>query len=651
MWLGSYDECALLSDTSYCILKLLLGSDQGIWSGVFTEEVAIFSLAMCVPVQCDGGDVKRAVDAVVLSRLDCSDQTGVPVRSEVKCSNFESRPLSPGAIAVIFFCCLVVIVVGLATLCDAIFKVYGQRELTADEKSLNSDTLETTPLLTQSLFFSKSHSVAGLTLGKRMKWRVFTCLKESVQAFSLYHSLSALLSTKRSPTTIGCADGIRVISLCWYIAGHTLVWLISGNLLDNGLEFMRVQIPQVFAQLIVQGFFSVDSFLFISGLLVTYLTLQEMSFRAASGLKWRVFPFVSYYVYRYFRLTIVYGLVIVFFIQLLPYMGYGPMWSTVDNYAADCGEYWWTNLLYINNFYPSFNNHCITGTWYLSVDMQLYAISPVLLIPLFLYWPLGVSLMIVLLLACMLITGVLSGVYNLVLSPLQGVLGPNMTLTHWMEILTPYNNIYYDKPYCRIPPYLVGMLVGFLLYRQLQLPFRRIFNAVLHGGSLICTLVLTSVLVFGLYPMWHGHVYTLTEEVLFNVLSRLAWGIALAFLVYTCHNGYGGWLNAGLSWPGWTPLARLCFLTFLIHPIFLFATVESLQRTLHCTYVSISVLMVGEITLSFGIAFAVSALVEYPLKGMLKAIFRCFGVERQYQPYSRPPSLDAEPTSDRQFDK
>ena len=71
------------------------------------------------------------------------------------------------------------------------------------------------------------------------------------------------------------------------------MWLISANRLDNGLEFMRVQIPHAFAQLCVQGFFSVDSFLFISGLLVSYLTLQEMSFRAAKGRVWWVFPFVS----------------------------------------------------------------------------------------------------------------------------------------------------------------------------------------------------------------------------------------------------------------------------------------------------------------------------------------------------------------------
>ena len=79
MWLGSYDECAPLNDSDFCLLKLLLGNDEGIWSGVFTEEAAIISVAMCVPVQCDAEDVKKAVDAIILSQLDNSDQTGVPM--------------------------------------------------------------------------------------------------------------------------------------------------------------------------------------------------------------------------------------------------------------------------------------------------------------------------------------------------------------------------------------------------------------------------------------------------------------------------------------------------------------------------------------------------------------------------------------------
>ena len=44
--------------------------------------------------------------------------------------------------------------------------------------------------------------------------------------------------------------------------------------------------------------------------------------------------------------------VILFAVQLKPFVDKGPLWQQhVDN--EKCGENWWTNLLYINNFYPT----------------------------------------------------------------------------------------------------------------------------------------------------------------------------------------------------------------------------------------------------------------------------------------------------------
>ena len=55
------------------------------------------------------------------------------------------------------------------------------------------------------------------------------------------------------------------------------------------------------------------------------------------------------------RLTPTYGFVILFFVYLLPLVGKGPIWSTasVKTMAKPCDDYWWTNILYINNFYPT----------------------------------------------------------------------------------------------------------------------------------------------------------------------------------------------------------------------------------------------------------------------------------------------------------
>lgn len=52
-----------------------------------------------------------------------------------------------------------------------------------------------------------------------------------------------------------------------------------------------------------------------------------------------------------FRLTPVYVFVIFFSTYIHPVLYNGPGWTTgVDE--QHCKDYWWTNILYINNFYP-----------------------------------------------------------------------------------------------------------------------------------------------------------------------------------------------------------------------------------------------------------------------------------------------------------
>jgi hypothetical protein len=43
--------------------------------------------------------------------------------------------------------------------------------------------------------------------------------------------------------------------------------------------------------------------------------------------------------------------VIWFYTTLDPHLNKGPLWYT-HQLGNPCNKYWWTNLLYINNFYP-----------------------------------------------------------------------------------------------------------------------------------------------------------------------------------------------------------------------------------------------------------------------------------------------------------
>jgi peptidoglycan/LPS O-acetylase OafA/YrhL len=85
---------------------------------------------------------------------------------------------------------------------------------------------------------------------------------------------------------------------------------------------------------------------------------------------------------------------------LLRYMGSGPKWPLVDqSLQQPCANNWWSALLYVQNyvnvthmvhiklsiFFILKYFQCVIESWYLSIDFQLYLISPLLLCPLWKY--------------------------------------------------------------------------------------------------------------------------------------------------------------------------------------------------------------------------------------------------------------------------
>ena len=48
--------------------------------------------------------------------------------------------------------------------------------------------------------------------------------------------------------------------------------------------------------------------------------------------------------------------VVLFYDKLHGFLGKGPSWFLAQN-NSQCDKYWWTSLLYINNFYPKKTNN------------------------------------------------------------------------------------------------------------------------------------------------------------------------------------------------------------------------------------------------------------------------------------------------------
>lgn len=73
-------------------------------------------------------------------------------------------------------------------------------------------------------------------------------------------------------------------------------------------------------------------------------------------------------------------------ITILRHFGSGPLWPEISQFLSkNCIKYWWSTLLYVQN-YVNPNELCLGQTWYLSVDMQLFIVSPLILYPLA-KWP------------------------------------------------------------------------------------------------------------------------------------------------------------------------------------------------------------------------------------------------------------------------
>ncbi len=133
-----------------------------------------------------------------------------------------------------------------------------------------------------------------------------------------------------------------------------------------------------FDEIIVNGWFSVDSFFFISGLLVAYLTFEE--------LKKGRFNLILFYVLRYVRLTIPYAMVVGYSATIYGPFVPGPLGVFQENKV--CMEDWWKNLLYIGIYEGTYSS-CMVHSWYLAADWAMFIFSPIVMLPMYYLWRWG----------------------------------------------------------------------------------------------------------------------------------------------------------------------------------------------------------------------------------------------------------------------
>ncbi|GIX95601.1 hypothetical protein CEXT_586171, partial [Caerostris extrusa] len=243
-------------------------------------------------------------------------------------------------------------------------------------------------------------------------------------------------------------------------------------------------------QIILNGFYSVDSFFVLSGFLVAYLYFQQCS-KIGGKIPWHYF-----YIHRYIRLTPVYMIVLAYFTTLYTY--------------------------------------CMAWAWYLANDMQFYVISPLFLISLWRWPKVGFSLMGLFFAISFTANFAVTYEYNFV-STLDSIFIKGSSIQAIMNSWTDFMNKIYSKPYTRISAYLVGILLAYFLYKRNQSNSPKLNMVTLSAGWIVASGV-TLACVFGLY----NHQQTLIEACFYNSLSRTCFACGLSWVIFVCVTGQGG---------------------------------------------------------------------------------------------------------------
>lgn len=396
-----------------------------------------------------------------------------------------------------------------------------------------------------------------------------------LMAFSLLANSEYIFSSSNTGSDrLGCLEGVRALSMTWVVLGHSFYFSPSFLHINNKEYIGEVAAGKVGMafRAILRGPFSVDTFFFIGATLVSYLLLKDLDKTNGWGNFKGFSHLVFLYINRVLRISIPYGLYILYVIGIPELIIYGSSYSMNAHYHVEtssifCNHEWWKNLLYINNFRREGGGQCVGQGWYLGTEMWLFFFSPLIIYPLWLakfgrrykalallWWLLLAGLAFVFALRCAI---------NLELLYSEDAakdIKIEASRKCWMHLIHPDFSPWGRRSHC----YIVGLLLGYVLHvtkgKKIQIPFA--FNFAIWS---LVMLVFFSVIYAGYHTHLEDRIDTIGSKLWWST-THFMWAGCLFWLIFACCRGLGSFIiNDLLCWGGWAPIAKISFMTYLVH--------------------------------------------------------------------------------------
>jgi len=444
----------------------------------------------------------------------------------------------------------------------------------------------------------------------------------------LRNGRSFLRCRPASQNTFACMDAIRTFSMAQVILGHSLFYILPSTGFGNMEQFSPPHglLGTFWFQIIPGCFYGVDSFFLLSGFLCAY-NLEQKVFSKDGSTRPGKFSimYLFFLLNRFLRLVPLEMFCIFFATFVLPQMGNGILWNATrpgGGHCFDaagggqhCIDYWWTNLLFIQDVDP-YTGKCFGHTWYLANDFQIYMVAPFFSLAYRIDKRLGWALLGATLAVGVAITVAQTYEYGWVPEIVAGG-------------AKGFSNKFYFKPWCRAPAFIVGMAVGWLWPYLEQFKGRHIGRSSTlksYAWSLV-GIILCCMATFGRMAFFQCDFSTCTNaqtspvprflQYMWGAFGILTWCIGLAIIMVLCfQNRFLPLIQDFLHLDMWQCLAKLTYATYLIHPCILILSFCQRDGPVDFGTPSFAFDYVSFLISSLASAFCLLMVVEKPLANL-----------------------------------
>lgn len=441
-------------------------------------------------------------------------------------------------------------------------------------------------------------------------------IKKIIEAFDIVKNVKLLLyAENRVDPNLNILNGVKTLSMGWISLGHFFMLIVTApilNILDIPSIFQTRPGYSVFtsASLAVDVFFTLTGFL---GILVCTEQFRNPKQN-------NILACLLIYIHRYIRMLPIYGLAILTVIYIFPYLHDGTVFFTIGGQVkGDCESTWIYNLLYINNLKKI--NGCCGWSWYIANDFQMYLLIPPLVLLYKYSSKLGYLSVFTLMLASFITQYVLCIKYDL-----------GFFVSELGNKEDNIMSIYYMKPWCRINPFLIGIILawmyisyknkeknGYVAYINSSIINNSAFRYALYVVGLTIT-TLCVVTFFGFYK--ENASKTHFEHYMFILFSRPGFIIGLFAVIYPGCLGKARGIRAILGNELLNVLSRVVFSAYMFNMITISFYNATREDGMYFTTAQLWMVIVDIFVLTYVVAFIATLIFEYPVISLSKEFLR-----------------------------